>query len=148
MDGRPDDSPVLNSTLEGQPGRSSCLLRSVGAIVVALGLSCGMCWLLLPDLCGEEDVVRAVSPAGHAEARTFLWNCGATTRYVNVAMLKVDGWVWNHEQELYRSERGGMPQLRWAAADRLIVDCTQCAARPHDFVFHGVSVSYVTHDDP
>jgi hypothetical protein len=128
---------------EREAKRDSSFLRVAGAVMVALVLSCGGCWLLLPDLCGEEDVVQVVSPSGRAEGRTFLWNCGATTAYVNVAVLKVDGWPWDHERELYSSQSGGMPQLRWAAADKLVVDCAVCAYTPKDLVFHGVSVSYV-----
>jgi hypothetical protein len=114
----PDPPPVMASFEEREAKRESSFLRVSGAVMVALVLSCGGCWLLLPDLCGEEDVVLVVSPSGRAEGRTFLWNCGATTAYVNVAVLKVDGWPWDHERELYSSQSGGMPQLRWAAADK------------------------------
>jgi hypothetical protein len=138
-----DLPPVLKAHHEAERARSSCFLHGAGAVLLALCLSCGACWLLLPDLCGEEDVVRTPAPGGRAEGRTFLWNCGATTRYVSMAILKVNGWPWDHEEELYRSDRGGAPQLRWLAADRLVVDCTGCVAVREDFVFHGVSVSYV-----
>jgi hypothetical protein len=102
-----------------------------------------MCLALLPDLCGKEDVTPSTAPGGRAEARTFLWNCGATTGYVFVATLTVKGLVWDHEREIYRSDLGGMPRLRWAAPDRLIVDCTQCAGSGADLTFHGVVVTYI-----
>ena len=141
----PDLAPVVPAVEERAAARNSFYVRVAAAVMLALALSCGGCWLLLPDLCGEEDVVRVAAPSRRAEARTFLWNCGATTGYVNVAVLKVDGWLWDHERELYSSPVGGMPRLRWAAADQLVVDCTPCASRPEDLVFHGVSVSFVRH---
>jgi hypothetical protein len=148
MDTSPDLPPLLRATEERRRDRLRSLLRYGAAAPLGILVSCGGCWLLIPDLCAEEDVVRTSAPGGGAEARTFLWNCGATTGYVNTAMLRVDGWLWNHEAELYRSEPGGLPQLSWAAPNRLVVDCSQCAEMPADFVYHGISVSYVRHTKP
>jgi len=95
------------------------------------------------DLCGNDNLIEAVSPSGGFKAITFRRNCGATTSYSTcVSILSASQKLPNEGGNVFTANREPAITVRWIDDRHLSISGQTYTEYLHLTEFRGIRITY------